>query len=74
MLLNELSEEESRTVLAFGRRSPSFKSLVEFAEACSLSPNLRHHCHQLLDSSAIMARVLNSRSNIANKIQMLKYV
>jgi hypothetical protein len=48
--------------------------LIEFAEDCHLSQNLRNHCQQLLDSSSIMTRVLNSRSNIANKIQMLKYV
>jgi hypothetical protein len=70
---NELTPAEAARVSEFTRRPPSFKSFVTFCAGGEGSQGIARHCLELVESSALMSRVLSSRCTLPTKIQMIKF-
>lgn len=74
LLANELSPGQAQRALDFGNRSPSFKSLSILCERQGAEEEVGSLLLRLVQSPAIIRRILESRCRMMTKMQMIKFV
>lgn len=58
----------------FGKRSPSFKSLLQLCDRTQGGVELNKLCMKFVSSSLIVRRIMESRCKMGTKLQMVKFV